>query len=136
MIKLTIKVSPMGAPRMTQRDTWKKRPVVLKYRKFKDAMRAAIAADSWTTLVLDLLGSANSLSWTAYFPIPPSYSKKKAAALAGQPHRQKPDRDNVDKAIMDALFKEDCGIAFGTLAKLWDDGGGPRIELIIGTEVI
>lgn len=70
-----------------------------------------------------------SLSWRAYFEIPASWSKKRQAEMAGQPHQQKPDRDNIDKAIMDALFDDDAGVAFGTTAKYWDDGKGARIEL-------
>jgi len=38
------------------------------------------------------------VSWDAYLPMPKSWSKKKKSAMAGRPHRQKPDRDNIDKA--------------------------------------
>jgi Holliday junction resolvase RusA-like endonuclease len=47
----------------------------------------------------------------------------------GQPHRAKPDRDNIDKAILDALFPDDSVVAEGYLCKLWDDGKGARIEI-------
>jgi len=53
--------------------------------------------------------------------------------MSGQLHRQKPDRDNVDKGILDALWDEDSGIACGYLEKRWEDTDGPRIELIITT---
>jgi len=75
------------------------------------------------------LEGVHSLSWTAYFPMPESWSKKRKTAMRGQAHYSKPDRDNVDKAILDALFEQDSGISNGTLAKLWDDGKGPRIEI-------
>ena len=52
------------------------------------------------------------------------------AEMAGALHRAKPDRDNIDKAILDALFTDDSGIAAGHLEKRWDDGGGPRLEII------
>ena len=121
-MKVIARVTPMGAPRMTQRDKWKKRPVVVRYRAFKDALRESVP---------DVPEDAAGVSWVAYMPFPKSYSKKKRAELAGQAHRQKPDRDNIDKAILDTLFKEDCRISFGTLSKRWDDGGGARIELEI-----
>ena len=44
----------------------------------------------------------------------------------GTLHRSKPDRDNIDKAVMDALFPEDSGIAAGTIRKVW--GEPPRVE--------
>ena len=40
---------------------------------------------------------------TAFFTVPKSTSKKKAAALDGAPHTKRPDADNVAKAILDAL---------------------------------
>jgi Holliday junction resolvase RusA-like endonuclease len=39
--------------------------------------------------------------------MPLSWSKKKKALYAGQYHAQKPDADNVGKAVLDALT--DCG---------------------------
>jgi len=47
--------------------------------------------------------------------------------MAGKPHQVRPDRDNIDKGIMDALFEEDSRVAFGQQSKRWDDGHGPRI---------
>ncbi len=122
MTTIKIPVPPIGKPRMTQRDHWKKRPCVEHYRSFCDLLRIYVKGQ----LPVD----TDNLSWTAYFPIPKSWSKKKQAAMAGQLHRQKPDRDNVDKAIMDALLQEDCAVARGYTEKRWDDGEGPRIELV------
>ena len=118
----TAKIVPMGKPRMTQRDKWKKRSCVERYHAFCDSLRAQVKAPA----------SAGDVSWVAYFPMPKSWSKKRKAAMKGQPHRQRPDRDNIDKAILDALFKEDSGIYTGRLAKYWDDGQGARIEIRIG----
>lgn len=114
-----VAIEPIGKPRMTQRDKWKKRPVVMRYRAYADALR------------LNYRGplSPTRVSWKAYFTLPPSWSKAKKLAMAGTFHQAKPDRDNVDKGILDALFAKDQCIAFGTLAKYWDDGKGARIEL-------
>jgi Holliday junction resolvase RusA-like endonuclease len=67
------------------------------------------------------------VNWTAYFAFPASYSKKKRAGLVGQVHRVKPDRDNVDKGLLDALFQDDSCVALGRLEKFWDDGHGARM---------
>lgn len=111
--------SPIGKPRMTQRDKWKKRPNVMRYRAWADGARAAAPAN--------LPRNPRNVSWVAYLPMPKSWSKKKRAEMRGEPHRQKPDRDNIDKALLDALFKNDAGVCFGVLEKRWDDGTGPRL---------
>lgn len=112
----------MGKPRMTRRDKWTKRPCVMRYRKWMDAARA---------FVPKLPADPIDVSWVAYLPFPKSYSKKKQQALGGCAHREKPDRDNIDKGILDFLFKNDAGIAQGCMRKLWDDGYGPRLEITI-----
>lgn len=118
--RFTVAIEPMGKPRMTQRDKWKQRPVVMRYRAYADKLRA---------MCLNIEQAPVAVSWTAYFSIPGSWPLKKRKAMAGQPHRAKPDRDNIDKGIMDALWQRDEGIACGTLCKLWDDGLGARIEI-------
>jgi len=120
-MKITINVKPMGKPRMTQRDKWAKRDCVMRYRAYADEIRRQTAGK--------ILGDVIELSWIAYLPVPKSWSKKKKAEMAGRPHRQRPDRDNIDKGILDALFKEDGGIAIGSLSKCWDDGNGARLEI-------
>lgn len=112
----------VGKPRMTQRDTWKKRPCVVRYRSWADVAR----------LVAGRLPPATSierLDWTAYFAPPPSWSKTKRAAALGELHRARPDRDNIDKAVLDALFASDAAIAQGTICKRW--GEPPRLEITI-----
>ena len=122
-VRFTVYGNPMGKPRMTQRDKWAKRPCVLRYREWADKIRAAIPENMPKDPI--------SVSWTAYLPIPKSHSAKKAEALRGQLHRQKFDRDNIDKGVLDSLLKDDCRVAQGALEKRWDDGNGPRIEIIV-----
>ncbi|MCR6656642.1 MAG: RusA family crossover junction endodeoxyribonuclease [Opitutus sp.] len=123
--RFVIQIAPMGKPRMTRRDKWAKRPCVVEYFAYADALRAACPG---------IHPAPTSVSWTAYFPMPTSWSQKKQAAMAGKLHRSKPDRDNVDKGILDALWEQDSCIARGSLLKLWDDGKGPRIELTVESE--
>jgi len=115
--------APVGKPRQTQRDKWAKRPCVMRYRAWTDKARAAAPANLTTQPL--------SVSWVAYLPFPQSWRQPLRDALRGGFHRHKPDRDNIDKAILDALFKQDCCVAIGSLEKRWDDGQGARIEVTV-----
>lgn len=108
----TIAITPMGKPRMTQRDRWKGRAVVQRYHAFCDELR------------LKYRGELPENLFVAFcLPMPASWSNKKKLAYAGQPHRQKPDIDNLCKAVMDALAQDDSYI-YGLYAqKHWADTG-------------
>ena len=71
---------------------------------------------------------------TAYFPLPKSLSKKRAAELDGTPHVKKCDADNLAKAILDALnthaYQDDSAIAFLTVRK-YQTTGASRVEVTI-----
>lgn len=121
--KFTILGAPMGKPRMTQRDKWKKRPCVVRYREWADKARESAPSDLTKTPLC--------VSWVAYFPIPKSWTLYQKTTRKGRLHSAKPDRDNVDKGILDALWKDDSHVAYGVLEKRWDDGNGPRIELTV-----
>lgn len=73
-------------------------------------------------------------SITAYFSIPKSTSKKKAAAMEGTFHRSRPDADNVAKAILDALnghaYPDDSAVQIHRCYKLYTNAA-PRVEVII-----
>jgi Holliday junction resolvase RusA-like endonuclease len=119
----TCYVYPIGKPRMTRRDKWAKRPAVLKYRIFADALRTCMEGIDLSDVIF--------LGVVAYLPFPASYGAKKREALAGKPHREKPDFDNVLKAVADALVDEDKGIALSSFRKYWEDDKGPRLEITI-----
>ena len=82
-------ITPMGKPRMTRADKWKKRPEVLRYRAFCDEVRLQ---------GVDLPESGSHV--TFILPMPASWSKKKRAELNGKPHQAKPDFDNMMKALI------------------------------------
>lgn len=113
---------PMGKPRMTQRDAWKKRPVVLRYHDYKDRIKEATPSK---VLMADVYG----IDVVAYVAMPASWSKKKKAAHAGKICRSKPDWDNIGKAVCDTLFEEDSGIADGRTRKFWCREGEQRTEI-------
>ena len=114
---MTIPGAPVSKPRMTQRDRWKKRPCVLKFFAYRDLVRRLATPE---------LQQAEALIMEFYLPFPKSYSKKLQAVLQGHPHRKKPDLDNLQKAVMDSLFTEDCRVYAVHARKYWDDGQGPR----------
>lgn len=111
------KITPVGKPRMTRADKWKKRPEVLRYRAFCDEVRL---------LGVELPESGSHV--TFILPMPSSWSKKKRAELNGRPHQQKPDVDNLTKSLLDALFEDDAHIWDVWVSKLWGETGRIIIE--------
>lgn len=118
----TIHLPPIGKPRMTRRDKWARRACVQTYWRWKDLLLA---------MIRPYKPNATSFSFRAYFKFPESYSAKKKGLLLGKPHDKKPDIDNILKALLDALFKNDSGIASVKAEKFWDDGRGERLEVAI-----
>lgn len=67
----------------------------------------------------------------AVFEVPKSWSKKARAAAIGTLHTQRPDRDNIEKWILDGMnrvaFADDGQVADGRTVKIW----GERAETIV-----
>ncbi len=105
-------ITPVPKPRMTRSDKWKKRDCVVRYYAFKDEVQAnkitLPESDYHVTFIL---------------PMPKSWSKKKKQEMNGKPHQQKPDKDNLEKALLDAIFDDDCKIWDGRVTKLWGEVG-------------
>jgi Holliday junction resolvase RusA-like endonuclease len=81
-----------------------------------------------------------SLNITFYFEIPASWSKRKKEKVAGKRKGSRPDLTNLIKYYEDVLqdigvFKDDKQIVEITAKKLYDDGQGPRIEIVLKEEV-
>lgn len=114
-----IPVCPVPKPRMTQRDKWQRRPGVVRYYAFKDALR------EWVENNKSLFVS---LSYTYqlvfYIPVPKSWSNKKKSAMHLKPHRQTPDKDNLEKAFLDALMTNDAHVYSSLVEKYWWNGEG------------
>lgn len=120
-IHFTIRGEPMGKPRQTRADVWKKRPCVMRYREWADSARAQAPAN--------LPKSPWSVSIVAYLQIPPSWSNKRKGEMRGKFHQSKPDADNIIKSVLDALWEQDQSIAVCAITKFWEDGNGPRVEV-------
>jgi Holliday junction resolvase RusA-like endonuclease len=119
----TIEGDPVGAPRMTRRDHWLKRPVVVAYFAWCAVARRAASGDQ----LAKLASVPRRVALTAFFAMPAGWSAKRRRESAGTPHRVKPDADNVSKALMDALFDQDQAVSDLQVLKRWDDGAGPRL---------
>ena len=105
----------MAKPRMTQADSWKKRPIVLRYWDYKDHIRQW-AADSDFNL-------GNTIYAVFLIPMPKSWSNKKKLDMMGKNHQQRPDIDNLLEGLMDALLEEDSHIHTVYSKKIWSDKG-------------
>ena len=112
-----IDIDPVPKPRMTQRDKWAKRPAVLRYRAFCDQIRLMVKevppAGSHVIFVM---------------PMPKSFTNRKQLELLHQPHTQRPDLDNLVKALLDAVHAEDAHIWDLRASKIWGETG----QIIIG----
>lgn len=58
-----------------------------------------------------------------YIPMPRSWSKKKRNEMNGKPHRQRPDTDNLFKALADAIYGDDSHIHDVRISKVWSEKG-------------
>ena len=69
------------------------------------------------------LTGAVAVEIVATFAIPKSWSKRKAAEHLHRPHIQRPDGDNILKAVKDALnriaWADDCQVADERVRKVW-----------------
>jgi Holliday junction resolvase RusA-like endonuclease len=124
--EIMIDVCPMGAVRMSKSDTWKtdplhpnplkrQRQVVARYFAYKNKVVETCNKLNYT------LG--NTLNITFYLPMPESWSNKKKSAFLHQPHKSKPDLDNLIKAFMDSMKKSDSDIYQITAEKRYDYQG-------------
>ena len=112
---MSINIQPVAKPRMTRSDRWKKRPVVLKYWQFKDALKEKAEQKNWNL----------SKDITIYFSIamPKSWSKKKKKQMNKQPHQHKPDIDNLIKSVLDSLAEDDSYVYSVKAVKSWSEKG-------------
>lgn len=105
-------VRPVPKPRMTRSDRWKKRPSVVAYWEYKDALN--IQANSLGYKLTPVLEVAFRIA------MPKTWSKRKKELMCNKPHQQKPDLDNLMKAFKDALADEDSFVyKYRNCVKFW-----------------
>jgi len=111
---ITINVAPCSKPRMTRADKWKKRPSVVKFFAFRDAIKQSTIHNI----------ALESFDIEFYIQMPKSWSKKKKELHNGNPHKQRPDLDNYIKAWCDSVFEEDSVVWRFKASKRWTDKPG------------
>lgn len=137
-MKLVIPVEPMGTVRMTAGMVKR-----IKYRLYGPNDKKALTVIRYldykklisTLARLEYKGEPMQgpikVDITFHMPIPPSWSKKKQRDAPGQWHTSKPDRDNLEKGVCDALNKivwnDDGQVCAGRIEKYYSDR--PRIEI-------
>ena len=117
-------IVPMGAPRQSQRDKWDPSPAVERYRAYCDELRIKAALAGYE---LD-----DRVDVVFHIPMPRSWSGRKRRTMAGTPHQQKPDTDNLLKGFCDALLGDDCHVWDMRGRKLWAAEGAIEIETTLG----
>lgn len=107
-------INPVAYVRQTQADKWKKRPAVLKYRAFRDEVQLRIKE-----LPTDFF------HMVFLIPCPRSWSQVRKDKMIGRPHLGTPDKDNLEKGLLDAVFRfGDDGHVWNTAStKLWANQG-------------
>lgn len=105
-------IKPCPKPRMLRSDKWKRRKPVLKYWDFVSKVEA---------LCIDI--NPNGFWVEFVIAVPKSIPKKERARRLSGDRRNtiKPDKDNLEKALLDALYQDDAHCWNGGCSKLWGE---------------
>ena len=95
---LEIKINPKPKPRMTKRSSYR----YTSYWNYKTEINRLVG-----NYPIDLNGI---IGVSFIMPMPKSWSKTKKLEMDGKPHQQKPDLDNLIKAVKDCLLIEDSHV--------------------------
>ncbi len=116
-------IVPLAKPRMTQRDRWsmvkrnrhRARKCVLGWLYWREELQ-------WQAEGFEMPKSGYHVIFV--LPMPSSWSPKKRQEMEGKPHQQRPDKDNLEKALLDALCPGgDADIWDGRCSKIWGKEG-------------
>jgi Holliday junction resolvase RusA-like endonuclease len=118
MFPIKIDIVPVPKPRMTQSDRWRSRPCTDRYWEFKDRL-----VNAWEDRKLP-----EQLELIFTIPMPTSWSQKKRDLFNGKPHQNKPDIDNLQKAVLDCLAPSDAYIWHVDASKFWGTIGSIEIN--------
>lgn len=139
-MKLVIMIEPMGTVRTTRgminRIRWKKYTLedkrvmkVIEYLQYKERLSWAARQKHKDEPITGPI----KVNLTFYMPMPESWSGVKKRRMEGAPHTTKPDRDNLEKGVCDALnkivWKDDGQVCDGRTRKFYSNE--PRIEIEI-----
>jgi len=119
---MIVDIEPIAKPRQTQSDKWKKRPIVQRYRAYKDQLR-------WSLLGQKVLAELPyEFKVVFHMSMPNGWSEKRKKQFHFTPHQQMPDIDNLLKGFMDALYAKDQMIYSIHVEKIWDYTGKINME--------
>ena len=104
-------ITPVPAPRMVRSDRWRKRAPVLRYFAFRDEVRRLKMVLPEHPHIVFVM------------PFPKSYSAANWKRLMGQPHVIRPDTDNLAKAVLDSVYKDDAHVYDLRATKIWGETG-------------
>lgn len=112
-----VEITPMGKPRMTQRDKWLNppRPCIADYRAYEQIV--GLTANTKNFQLPD-----SGFTMRFYFPTD-------KVARWGKAHQNKPDLDNCIKAVFDILREEDQKVCGFRACKFWAKVGALEIEV-------
>lgn len=105
-------ITPVPAPRMVQSDKWQSRAPVERYRTFRDLVQLN---QVWLPVPYRHV--------VFVMPMPVSWTPQDKARTKGKAHTQRPDRDNLEKALLDSVLGEDAMIWDGRTTKIWGERG-------------
>ena len=108
----TYKINPVAKPRQTRSSKWKKTPADELYYRFKDEIRA---------MNTNLPEKGGHIIFVRSMPL--SWNPKKRDKMRFTACQSTPDLDNMCKALLDSLFKNDSHIWDIRLSKCWGDTG-------------
>jgi Holliday junction resolvase RusA-like endonuclease len=126
-ILMVFNIDPIGKPRMTSSDKWKVDPLhpdpkkrqrkpVTQYFRFKSNLIT-------TCLEKGFKMPEDDIHLIFVLPMPHSWPEKKKSQFDGSRHKQKPDSDNMIKAVLDCLMKEDKSVSDIRGTKFWGRTG-------------
>jgi Holliday junction resolvase RusA-like endonuclease len=108
---IRLPIAPVAAPRQSRRDKFDPSPAVVRYRAFCEELGIRAKQAGWWP--------GDTLDVTFRFAMPASWSGKKRREMDGKPHQQKPDTDNLVKALCDCLLDDDSHVWDVRARKVW-----------------
>ena len=131
-LQKVFQVTPVGKPRMTQQDKWRTDPLhpdpkkrqrkcVTKYWDYKRMIKMQAG---------DFVMPRMNVWIIFYIPMTQkTWSDAKKELKNLKIHDQKPDKDNLEKALTDSLMDDDKKLADSRISKLWCMPENERIEI-------
>jgi Holliday junction resolvase RusA-like endonuclease len=114
-------IEPVAKPRQTRSSKWKTTPREAKYYRFKDDIREG---------GVYLPESGYHVIFVLKMPLGWNYRKRDK--MRHTSCQKTPDKDNMEKALLDSLFTQDSHIWDGRVSKVWGDSG--KMIVITGIE--